>query len=89
MTFKITVRADNGDPVQGIWVSGNDMINGETFNRFTDGAGFCDLAMLGSCKRGDAASILVLDPEYRYKGTTQYKTLGEDQTLEIIVVPFA
>jgi hypothetical protein len=88
MTFQTTVTDPDGVPVQGLLVIGNDMITGETFLRSTDGAGYADVAMLGRCQAGDAASLTVLDPQYRFLGTGQYHTLGGDQVIRITVVPF-
>jgi hypothetical protein len=88
MTFNVYVTDPNGTPVMGLYISGNDMLNGETFVRSTDGNGYSNVAMLGTCKAGDPGSVTVLDPQLRYQGTVQYHTLATTVEVRITVVPF-
>ena len=68
MTFKTTLVDTNGAPIGGMAVIAGDEITGESFPRSTDGNGYADVAMLGSCKVGDRVTLTVFDPQLRYKG---------------------
>lgn len=91
MTYEPTVTDPNGAPIQGLLVSVNNEISGETFQRTTDGGGYANVAMLGSSEPADRVTISILDPEYRYKGYVA----GDAMTVEQangkfgITLPFA
>lgn len=92
MTFKVTVKDDKAVPIQGLLVTANDENNGESFSRSTDGNGYADVAMLGSCKSGERVTLSVLDPQYRFKGSVQGDALvigTSDQVIGVTLVPFA
>jgi hypothetical protein len=91
MTFKTTVSDMAGNPIQDLLVGANDEINGESFYRSTDGNGFADVAMLGSCKAGDRVTFFVIDPQLRFKGSVQGDALvitAEDQIIKVVLDPF-
>ena len=91
MTFQVTVITDAGAGIQDLLVTANDEVNGESFSRSTDGSGYADVAMLGSCKAGDRVTLSVLDPAMRYKGNVQGDALvigAEDQPITVVLVPF-
>src|ERR1019366_7246642 len=74
----------NGAPIGGIAVIAGDEITGESFPRSTDGNGYADVAMLGSCKVGDRVTLTVFDPQLRFKGFVLGDALvitAEDQVL--------
>jgi hypothetical protein len=95
MTFKTTVTAKSGptagQPIDGLIVTAGDEMNGESFPRSTDGGGYADVAMLGTCKVGDRVTLWVIDPQMRFKGQVLGDALviGEtDQTITIGLDPF-
>lgn len=91
MTFKTTIRDSKGQPIEGLLVTANDEINGESFSRSTDGGGYADVAILGSYKVGDRVTLSVLDPQLRFKGNVQGDALvisAADQIIEIVLDPF-
>ncbi len=91
MTFKTTVTDNAGNPIPDLLVGANDEINGESFYRSTDGSGFADVAMLGSCKVGDRVTFSVIDPQLRFKGSVQGDALvitAEDQIITVMLDPF-
>jgi hypothetical protein len=90
MTFKVTVRNEQGELVNDLYVAANDLMNGQLFSRST-AAGYADVAMLGTCRIGDHVTLLVDDPENRYKGIVMGDALritAEDQPIDLVVVPF-
>jgi hypothetical protein len=92
MTFKVTAKTTKeGVGVPGLLVIGNDEITGESFMRSTDGNGYADVAMLGSCKIGDRVTLSIEDPQYRFIGQVRGDSLvitTEDQEISVALVPF-
>ena len=91
MTFKTFVKDSSGTPIIDIFVIANDLNNGESFSRSTDGGGYADVAMLGSCQVGDHVTLVVLDPQLRFKGAVfgdAFLITADDQLLELTLNPF-
>lgn len=90
MTFKTTVRNQQGELVNDLFVQANDLMNGKVSTRST-AAGYADVAMPG-CAVGDHVTLYVADPELRYKGLVlgdALKITAEDQVIDLVVAPFA
>ena len=91
MTFKMTVKDDKGLPISDLLITANNEINGESFIRSTDGNGYADVAMLGSCRIGDRVTLSIQDPQYRFSGQVFGDSLvisSNDQVIEVSLVPF-
>lgn len=91
MTFRVTVKDDEGNPIEGCLVTATDLNTGGSFPRSTDGAGYADCAMLGSSQLGDHVTLSVEDPQLRFKGVVFGDTLAvtdHDQAIEVTLVPF-
>lgn len=91
MTFKVTVHDGNGVGIQGLVVTANDEMNGQSFTRSTDGSGYADVAILGSHNTGNRVSLSILDPQYRFKGLVMGDSLvltDADQTIDVVLDPF-
>lgn len=91
MTFKTTIRDDRGQAISDLLVTANNEMNGESFSRSTDGSGYADVAMLGTSKVGDRVTFSVADPQYRFMGYVAgdaFQVTAEDQTLNLVLVPF-
>lgn len=89
MTFKVTVKNEQGELVNGLFVMVNDLMTGASYTRETN-AGYADCAALNS-QVGNHASLVVIDPELRYKGLVMGDALlitPEDQVLDLVVSPF-
>lgn len=89
MTFKVTVRDPDGQPVNDVLVAANDLMTGGLYSRST-AAGYADVAMFDS-HVGDHVTLWVQDPQMRYSGLVLGDALivtKEDQVLELVVVPF-
>jgi len=90
MTFKVTVRDPEGNPVNDLLVVANDLITGQQFSRST-AAGYADVAMFPPSAPGHRVTLYVQDPQLRYKGLVHgdaYETTAADQVLELVVDPF-
>lgn len=91
MTFQTTVTDPTGAPIQGLLVTANNEMTGESFSRSTDGSGYADVAMQGHSKPGDRVTLSVLDPQYRFKGNVQGDALvisAANQPIAVTLQPF-
>lgn len=91
MTFKTYVTDQKGVPIPDLFIQANDENNGLSFTRSTDGGGYADVAMLGSCKLGDRVTFVVLDPSLRFSGYVigDGLVIGDaDQTIRVQLIPF-
>jgi hypothetical protein len=89
MTFKTTVRNQQGELINDLFVQANDLMNGKVSTRST-AAGYADVAMPG-CAVGDHVTMYVSDPQMRYKGEVMgdaLKITAEDQVIEVVLAPF-
>lgn len=68
MTYEPTVVTTGGAPLQGVLVTVNNEITGESFQRTTDGGGYANVAMLGRSAPEHRVTISILDPQLRVKG---------------------
>jgi hypothetical protein len=90
MTFKVTVRDKQGNLVNDVEVSVNDLITGQLFSRSTN-AGYADCAVFPPATVGDRITLKVADPQFRFKGLVQgdaYEVTADDQVLEFTLDPF-
>lgn len=89
MTLKVTVKNEQGEPVMGLYVVANDLMNGLTFSRSTDGNGYADVACPGFLP-GHRVTLSISDPTMRYQGHVEGDSIqigAGDQALEY-TVPF-
>jgi hypothetical protein len=91
MTFQVWVEDQNGNGIPDLFVQANDEVTGESFTRSTDGRGYADVAMLGSTKVGDRVTLVVIDPQLRFKGDVKGDALvvtDLNQRLDFKLFPF-
>lgn len=87
MTFKTTVKDQDGRPVENAFVVANVEETGATFTRLTDGNGYADVAILTPVPAGNHITFVV--EADGFKRNAQYLSAGAtDQTIEITLVPF-
>ena len=90
MTFQVTVKNENGELVNDVWVVVNDLITGQMFSRTTN-AGYADCATFPPSAVGNRVTIVVTDPFLRYTGLTHgdmYEITDHNQTVEVTLKPF-